>query len=69
MHRTVRLNVEQADVVIGVPAYCNPEDNKFLNVLVLPFGKQREYWRLPNGKQPERSLIKRQLRIFFCHEN
>ena len=59
MHRTVRLNVEQADVVIGVPAYCNPVDNKFLNLLVLPFRKQREYWRLPNGKQPERLLLKR----------
>lgn len=59
MHRTLRLNVNQSDVVIGVPAYCNPEDNKFLNLIVLPFRKQREYWRLPNGKQPERILLEK----------
>jgi sterol desaturase/sphingolipid hydroxylase (fatty acid hydroxylase superfamily) len=57
MHGTLRLNVKQSDVVIGVPAYVHPEDNKFLNLLVLPFRKQREYWRLPDGKQPERSSL------------
>jgi sterol desaturase/sphingolipid hydroxylase (fatty acid hydroxylase superfamily) len=56
MHGTLRLNVKQSDVVIGVPAYFGPEDNKFLNLLILPFRKQREYWRLPDGKKPERSL-------------
>jgi sterol desaturase/sphingolipid hydroxylase (fatty acid hydroxylase superfamily) len=59
VHRTLRLNVNQSDVVIGVPAYCDPEDNKLLNLLVLPFCKQREYWRLPNGIQPERILMKK----------
>ena len=57
MHGTLRLNVKQSDVVIGVPAYLDPEDNKFLNLLILPFRKQREYWRLPDGKQPERGLL------------
>jgi sterol desaturase/sphingolipid hydroxylase (fatty acid hydroxylase superfamily) len=56
MHGTLRLNVKQSDVVIGVPAYLDPEDNRLLNLLILPFRKQREYWRLPDGKQPERSL-------------
>jgi sterol desaturase/sphingolipid hydroxylase (fatty acid hydroxylase superfamily) len=55
MHGTLRLNVKQSDVVIGVPAYLAREDNKFLNLLILPFRKQRDYWRLPDGKQPERS--------------
>ena len=57
MHRTLRLNVKQSDVTIGVPAYLEPEDNKFLNLLILPFRKQREYWRLPSGRQPERNLL------------
>ncbi|HEV8719710.1 MAG TPA: sterol desaturase family protein [Candidatus Binatia bacterium] len=57
IHGTLRLNVKQSDVVIGVPAYFGPEDNKFLNLLILPFRKPREYWRLPDGKQPERSLL------------
>jgi sterol desaturase/sphingolipid hydroxylase (fatty acid hydroxylase superfamily) len=60
MHGTLRLNVKQSDVVIGVPAYCNPEDNGFLNLVILPFRKQREYWRLPNGKQAERVLVKKE---------
>jgi hypothetical protein len=57
IHGTLKLNIKQSDVVIGVPAYLDPEDNKLLNLLILPFRKQREYWRLPNGKQPERSLL------------
>jgi sterol desaturase/sphingolipid hydroxylase (fatty acid hydroxylase superfamily) len=59
LHGTLRLNVKQSDVIIGVPAYRGPEDNKFLTLLMLPFRKQREYWRLPNGKQPERILSAR----------
>jgi sterol desaturase/sphingolipid hydroxylase (fatty acid hydroxylase superfamily) len=57
IHGTLKLNIKQSDVVIGVPAYLDPEDNKLLNLLILPFRKQREYWCLPNGKQPERSLL------------
>jgi sterol desaturase/sphingolipid hydroxylase (fatty acid hydroxylase superfamily) len=56
LHRTLRLNVKQADVVIGVPAYMDPQDNKFLNLLILPFRKQREYWRLRDGKHPQRRV-------------
>jgi sterol desaturase/sphingolipid hydroxylase (fatty acid hydroxylase superfamily) len=54
LHGTLRLNIKQADVVIGVPAYMDPQDNKLLNLLILPFRKQREYWRLTDGKQPGR---------------
>ena len=56
LHGTLRLNIKQADVVIGVPAYMDPQDNKFLHLLILPFMKQREYWRLTDGKQSERRL-------------
>ena len=57
LHGTLRLNIKQADVVIGVPAYMDPQDNKFLHLLILPFMKQREYWRLTDGKQSERRLL------------
>jgi sterol desaturase/sphingolipid hydroxylase (fatty acid hydroxylase superfamily) len=57
MHGTLKLNVNQSDVVIGVPAYQGPEDNKFWNLLVEPFRKQREYWHLPGGNQPERGRL------------
>ena len=51
IHRTLTLNVNQSDIVIGVPAYLGREDNKLLNLLILPFRKQREYWRLPEDEQ------------------
>jgi sterol desaturase/sphingolipid hydroxylase (fatty acid hydroxylase superfamily) len=57
MHGTLRLNVKQSDVVIGVPAYLKPEDNRFLNLLILPFRKQREYWYLPDGKETQRGRV------------
>jgi sterol desaturase/sphingolipid hydroxylase (fatty acid hydroxylase superfamily) len=57
MHGTLRLNVKQSDVVIGVPAYLEPQDNGFLNLVSLPFRKQREYWRLSNGREPVRSPL------------
>ena len=56
MHGTLKLNVNQSDVVIGVPAYLGPEDNKFWNLFIQPFRKQRGYWHLLGGKQPERGL-------------
>jgi sterol desaturase/sphingolipid hydroxylase (fatty acid hydroxylase superfamily) len=58
IHGTLNLYVKQPEIVIGVPAYLEPDDNKFLNLLILPFRKQREYWHLPRGKQPERVHLK-----------
>jgi hypothetical protein len=57
MHGTLRLGVKQSDVVIGVSAYLETEDNGFLNLLVLPFRKQRDYWRLPNSQEPRRTPL------------
>lgn len=48
IHRTIRLNVPQNKIVIGVPAYSNKEDNRFFNLLMLPFRKQKDYWILNN---------------------
>ena len=39
---TLRLNVPQSDIDIGVAGYQNPEDNRFLNLLYMPFRKQRK---------------------------
>jgi sterol desaturase/sphingolipid hydroxylase (fatty acid hydroxylase superfamily) len=57
LHGTLRLNIKQVDVVIGVPAYMDPQDNKLVNLLILPFRKQKEYWRQTDGKQPERQVL------------
>ncbi|MEO7300079.1 MAG: sterol desaturase family protein [Verrucomicrobiota bacterium] len=52
IHRTLGLNVAQAEIHIGVPGYASPEDNKFWRVLIMPFVKQRDYWRKPEVTIP-----------------
>jgi sterol desaturase/sphingolipid hydroxylase (fatty acid hydroxylase superfamily) len=54
LHRTLRLNVPQGEIVIGVPGYSRPEDNRFWHLLAMPFRKQRDYWRRPDGSPVER---------------
>ena len=54
LHRTILLNVPQSSIEIGIPAYSTPDDNRFWQVLTLPFRKQRDYWRKPDGSIPER---------------
>lgn len=44
LHRTLRLDVPQAGIAIGVPGYARPQDNLPHNCLALPFRRQREYW-------------------------
>ena len=59
LHRTIGLNVPQADIVVGVPAYSGPDDNTISNTLLLPFRRQRDYWLLPDGTSVgRRSTVK-----------
>ena len=57
LHRTLGLNVPQAQVTIGVPGYSRPEDNRFVNALLMPFRKQRDYWK---NQQAVRSRAEKQ---------
>ncbi|HEX9671051.1 MAG TPA: sterol desaturase family protein [Thermoanaerobaculia bacterium] len=52
LHRTLRLNVPQRLLTIGVPAYAAPADNRILAALAHPFRRQRDYWRRPGGAAP-----------------
>lgn len=45
LHRTLRLNIPQPQVVIGIPGYSRPEDNTVVSALALPFRQQRDYWQ------------------------
>jgi sterol desaturase/sphingolipid hydroxylase (fatty acid hydroxylase superfamily) len=54
LHGTVRLNVPQAAITIGVPAYTLPGDERLGRALTLPFRRQRDYWRRPDGSTVER---------------
>jgi sterol desaturase/sphingolipid hydroxylase (fatty acid hydroxylase superfamily) len=54
LHRTQRLNVPQSRITIGVPAYSDPEDNALWSALAMPFRRQKDYWRRPDGSTSER---------------
>lgn len=49
LHRTLGLNIPQAEIVVGVPGYAQKGDNSLSNALLLPFRRQRDYWRRPDG--------------------
>lgn len=57
LHRTLGVNIPQREVVVGIPAYALPEDNKVWNALLMPFRKQRDYWRRPDGTLVERQSL------------
>jgi sterol desaturase/sphingolipid hydroxylase (fatty acid hydroxylase superfamily) len=54
LHGTLRLNIPQAAIMIGVPAYLEPADHTLSHALALPFRKQRHYWGWPDGTRPTR---------------
>jgi len=57
LHGTLRLNVPQDKITIGVPAYREPEDVELLKILPMPFGEQRPAWQLPDDGEPHREAL------------
>ena len=53
LHQSLRLNVPQEEITIGVPAYRNPQEQSPKHLFMLPFAKQRP-WQLADGTVPER---------------
>jgi len=41
LHGTLKLNVPQEEITIGVPAYSRIEELTLMNILKLPFGEER----------------------------
>lgn len=55
LHRTIRLNIHQDEITIGVPGYQEDDDDQTVKgLLTLPFRRQKEYWKLPDGTRPNR---------------
>jgi sterol desaturase/sphingolipid hydroxylase (fatty acid hydroxylase superfamily) len=50
LHKSLRLNIPQQDIVIGVPGYLLPTDNRLVHLITMPFIRQKPYWRWPSGK-------------------
>ena len=56
VHRTARLDVPQAAIDIGVPAFRRPEELRLGALLRMPFGEQRPPWRIEGGgEKPTRA--------------
>ena len=53
LHGTIRLNVPQAAITIGLPAYRDPATQTVAQLLVLPLAAPRS-WQLPDGTVPAR---------------
>ena len=51
LHGTLRLDVPQSAIDIGIAGYSRPDDNKVAAVLAMPFREQRDYWRGPGGDE------------------
>jgi sterol desaturase/sphingolipid hydroxylase (fatty acid hydroxylase superfamily) len=54
LHRTLRRDVPQDAITIGVAAYRKEHELTLGKLFSLPFQEQRA-WRLPNGEVPERT--------------
>jgi sterol desaturase/sphingolipid hydroxylase (fatty acid hydroxylase superfamily) len=50
LHGTLLLSVPQREVQIGVPSYRDPREATLGKALALPFRRQREDWREPDGR-------------------
>ncbi len=56
LHGTLRLDVPQDEITIGVPAYRESKDVELVKVLEMPFIEQRPTWLLPGNGKPERAI-------------
>jgi sterol desaturase/sphingolipid hydroxylase (fatty acid hydroxylase superfamily) len=58
LHGTLRLDVPQHVIVIGVPAYRAPEQVRLGKIIVMPFVEQPDSWRMPEDRKtsPQQSV-------------
>jgi sterol desaturase/sphingolipid hydroxylase (fatty acid hydroxylase superfamily) len=50
LHGTLRRNVPEQAITIGVPAYRNPEQVTIEKIIFMPFAAQPDSWQLPDGE-------------------
>lgn len=55
LHGTLRLDVPQEAIDVGVPAYRDPAELTLPRVVEMPFTEARDSWRLPDGTRPTRA--------------
>lgn len=52
LHRTIRLDVPQSEITIGVPAWQEPRDVTLGRILLMPFRRQRRDWDQSEAVRP-----------------
>jgi sterol desaturase/sphingolipid hydroxylase (fatty acid hydroxylase superfamily) len=57
LHGTLRLNVPQQEIYIGVPAYRTSAEVGLTKILWLPFARMRPPGQLPFGMRPSSSKV------------
>ena len=55
VHGTLRLNVPQEKITIGVPAFQNPEELTIGKLVQMPFTAERPSWRFVGDGKPART--------------
>ena len=53
LHGTLRLNVAQTGITIGVPAFQQPESVRLPRILAIPFAHLPPVWQFAEGGSPE----------------
>lgn len=56
LHKTLKLDVAQKDIIIGVPGYSKPSDNRIIQLLLMPFKSQNKYWNIGNQSNLTRKI-------------
>jgi sterol desaturase/sphingolipid hydroxylase (fatty acid hydroxylase superfamily) len=63
LHGTIRLDVPQQSVTIGVPAFDDPKKVTLGKILAMPFRRWKEYWRRPDGSLAVRPQVDGRTRL------
>jgi sterol desaturase/sphingolipid hydroxylase (fatty acid hydroxylase superfamily) len=63
LHGTLRLDVPQDGIVIGVPAYRDPEEVTLPALLAMPFGAERPTWRPPTDEGADDGALRSPQRL------
>ena len=54
LHGTLRLDIPQDEITVGVPAYRDPHEVTLPRLVEMPFVEQRPAWLLLDGSKPRR---------------
>jgi sterol desaturase/sphingolipid hydroxylase (fatty acid hydroxylase superfamily) len=57
LHGTLKLNVPQQAIIIGVPACRQSEQVSLAKIILMPFTRQPPSWQLPGNGEPRRESL------------